>query len=488
MSMFDFVPIDELRTNPLLRGLPYKFLEFNDRTVVRRRYERGKVVCREGEFGSTAWLIIRGRLAVEAAGNPEPILLDENDRIVGEMACLSHRRRTATIRAYDDGVELWEIRRTFLDMLRRFRGSRAELDRLYLERALANSLSRTELLDGDLGPDLALSDAERSALIDDLRRSARCRLADPGQLIVQQGEPAREVFFIRLGNVKVTHRPPSGGPEAVVDSLGPGQSFGEVALLSTLDPAELGLALNPIAERLPPGYDPGVRTTSCTALDNVELVIFPAEAFYKVLRKYPRFRERAVRLALRRVDDAPRQPAAGLDEFLDQGLFHAQKLLALDLTKCTRCDECTKACDNSHLDIARLVREGRRFGHYLIASSCRSCEDPYCVVGCPVDSIHRRPSADGLDRLAVYIEDWCIGCGLCEKNCPYGSITMVERPNPRAGQPGVRATIRRATNCDLCEPIGALRGGEPMCVHACPHDAAHRMTGAELRAAVLAMT
>ena len=51
-----------------------------------------------------------------------------------------------------------------------------------------------------------------------------------------------------------------------------------------------------------------------------------------------------------------------------------------------------------------------------------------------------------------------------------------------------RATIRRATNCDLCEPIGGLTGHEPMCVHACPHDAAHRMTGPELRAAVLAGT
>jgi CRP-like cAMP-binding protein/Fe-S-cluster-containing hydrogenase component 2 len=486
--MFDFVPIDELRSNSLLRGLPYKFLEFNDRTVVRRRYARGEVVCREGEFGSTAWLIISGRLAVEFPGNPRQLIIEEDDRIVGEMACLSHRRRTATIRAHDDGVELWEVRRNFLDMLRRFRASRAELDRLYLERALTHGLNQTELLDGDLGPELALPPAEREAIIADLRRAARCRLADPGQLIAQQGEPARELFFIRLGNVKIAHRPPGGGPEAVVASLGPGKCFGEVALLSALEPSELGLTLNPVAERLPPGYGPGVRTTSCTALDNVELVIFPERAFRGVLRKYPRFRERVLRIALGRMGDAPRGSTAGLDEYLDQGLFHAQKLLALDLSKCTRCDECTKACDNSHMDIARLVREGRRFGHYLVASSCRSCEDPYCLVGCPVDSIHRRPAADGLERLAVYIENWCVGCGLCEKNCPYGSITMVERANPRAGQPGVKATIRRATNCDLCEPIGSLTGGEPMCVHACPHDAAHRMTGPELRAAVLAMT
>lgn len=481
---FDFVSIPELRTNSLLAGLPIKFLEFNERTVVRRRFRQGEVICRAGEFGSTAWLIVRGRLEVEIPGTPEPLIIDESDHIVGEMACLSHRRRTATIRAGSDGVELWEIRRNFLDMLRRYRASRAELDRIYLERALGHGLNRTELLDGDFGPEYVLPTEERERVIEVLRAAARCRLADPGQVIVQQGERARDFYFIRLGNVKVTQRPhPDEGPEAVQDSLGPGRSFGEVALLSGVSPADLGLATNPVAELLPPGLPPGVRTTSCVALDNVELVSFPVEAFVAVLRDYPRFRARVLNMALRRLGTRGEAPAAGLDDYLEQGLFHAQRLLALDLTKCTRCDECTRACAGSHLDIARLIREGQRFGNYLVASSCRSCEDPYCLVGCPVDSIHRRPSLDGRDRLAVYIENWCIGCGLCESNCPYGSITMIERPNPAAAAGrSVRATIQRASNCDLCEPIGGLTGHEPMCVHSCPHDAAHRMTGAQLRA------
>ena len=40
------------------------------------------------------------------------------------------------------------------------------------------------------------------------------------------------------------------------------------------------------------------------------------------------------------------------------------------------------------------------------------------MVGCPVGSIRRRNS------LEVIIEDWCIGCGLCAENCPYGNINM----------------------------------------------------------------
>jgi Fe-S-cluster-containing hydrogenase component 2 len=177
--------------------------------------------------------------------------------------------------------------------------------------------------------------------------------------------------------------------------------------------------------------------------------------------------------------------------YVELGLYQGQELLLLDLEKCTRCDECVKACADSHEGVTRVVRDGPRFGHFLVAVSCRSCHDPYCLTGCPVDAIHREGTT-----LEVKIDDHCIGCGLCGHNCPYGSIHMVERdarghirevpksdwPDPAdarelVGDPtGPRRTARlRAVNCDLC--AGSLSG--PRCVYACPHDAAHRMTGDE---------
>ena len=164
-----------------------------------------------------------------------------------------------------------------------------------------------------------------------------------------------------------------------------------------------------------------------------------------------------------------------LTEYVRQGLYQAQKVLALDLVNCTRCDECTKACADSHGGQARLLREGLRFGDFLVATSCRSCQKPYCMDGCPVDAIHRRGTS-----LEVVIEDHCIGCGLCERNCPYGAIHMVPRAEPfaaAAGLPGGdphRTAARVAANCDLCD------GGEPRCVEACPHEAAFRFDGAGL--------
>ena len=114
-------------------------------------------------------------------------------------------------------------------------------------------------------------------------------------------------------------------------------------------------------------------------------------------------------------------------------------MLVLDLEKCTRCDECTKACADTHEGVTRLIREGLRFDKFLVASSCRSCLDPYCLVGCPVGSISRKP--DGV----IQIADWCIGCGLCADNCPYGNINMVEQYDGEK-----KAHIPKATTCDLC--------------------------------------
>jgi Fe-S-cluster-containing hydrogenase component 2 len=139
----------------------------------------------------------------------------------------------------------------------------------------------------------------------------------------------------------------------------------------------------------------------------------------------------------------------------------AQSLLVLDLEKCTRCDQCVRACADAHDGVTRLLRDGLRFDHFLVATSCRQCRDPRCMVGCPVGSIRRRNS------LEVVIEDWCVGCGLCATNCPYGNINVQEIVSEAGGH---ETTVRKATSCDLCHDLP-----EPSCVYACPHDAAHRV-------------
>jgi Fe-S-cluster-containing dehydrogenase component len=261
---------------------------------------------------------------------------------------------------------------------------------------------------------------------------------------------------VRTGFVKVTESRPGG--ERVLNYVGRGGYIGEVALLSDL-PELRGLA------------PPGVRTATCTALDHVDLVRISREDFQEIITRYPSIRNKLMGLARERLlanqQTARSLEATALDEFLRQGLNEAKYLLVLDLEKCTRCDECTKACADTHESVTRLIREGLRFDKFLVASSCRSCLDPYCLVGCPVGSISRKP--DGV----IQIADWCIGCGLCADNCPYGNINMVEQYDGEK-----KAFVPKATTCDLCTSLGP--GTVPSCVYACPHDAAHRMQGPDL--------
>ncbi len=167
-------------------------------------------------------------------------------------------------------------------------------------------------------------------------------------------------------------------------------------------------------------------------------------------------------------------------QFLDLGLYGAHNLLVLDLERCTRCDECVKACAETHDGITRLIRDGMRFDRFLVASACRSCVDPFCLAGCPVDAIHKHGQLNHIE-----IEDYCIGCGLCAQNCPYGSINMTgfskTEVDPYTGKThlvmqevdGQQLPViqQRATTCDMCHSID----DKPSCVYACPHNAAFRV-------------
>jgi CRP-like cAMP-binding protein/Fe-S-cluster-containing hydrogenase component 2 len=211
----------------------------------------------------------------------------------------------------------------------------------------------------------------------------------------------------------------------------------------------------------------GKRTATCTAVDFVQLVRIKAEDFARMMEGFPEVQAgiNEVARARREMDlqVLGRVQQASLANFLEQELMQGQNLLLLDLHKCTRCDECVKACVATHNDgVTRLVRDGLRFENFLVATSCRACMDPLCMTRCPVGSIRRK------DTLDIVIEDWCIGCSNCAMDCPYGNINITEVTEVRGKQ---KAEPRpKAVVCDLC-----VEFPEPNCVRACPHDAAIRV-------------
>jgi CRP-like cAMP-binding protein/formate hydrogenlyase subunit 6/NADH:ubiquinone oxidoreductase subunit I/ferredoxin len=476
-----------LLTLPIFKNVSGTFLELNHNAIVERRFRAGDIICREGEFGATAFYIVEGGAEVylsspiahvKTEGSTQGFLSklrsmltsreqdqrsEEGSRpyipidapvdlpyqnpiaelgageLFGEMTCMSYYPRSATVRAKTDCTML-EMLRNVLDIMQRNKTFRDQLDRTYRQRALDSHLRSVPVM-APLTPDF----------IDYLRDRVELLRFTPGQVICSQGEPADSFYLVRLGFVKVSqHRP---GGDLVLAYLARGSYFGEMALLTGTP-----------------------RIATCSALDHVEVVRVRGEDFQLMLDRFPEIRRKLEEAAAEHMEQNRLRVTqigdVSVDRFLNQGLMEAQSLLILDLDRCTRCDQCVRACADAHDGVSRLIRDGLRFDRYLVATSCRQCRDPLCMVGCPVGSIRRRNS------LEVIIEDWCIGCGQCANNCPYGNINMhpfpIELDDP--SYPGRRIAGKKlkATSCDLC-----LDHAEPSCVYACPHDAAHRVNPPE---------
>src|SRR5262249_20528761 len=202
---------------------------------------------------------------------------------------------------------------------------------------------------------------------------------EPGEVICRQDDPADSFYLVRLGFVKVTQR--FAGGDVVLAYHGRGSFFGEMALL-TGEP----------------------RSATCTAVDHVEVVRIDADDFRLMLERFPsvarKFAEEAARRSRLNRERHALSSNLDVEDFIEQGLMQAQSLLVLDLDRCTRCDLCVQACASAHDGVTRLIREGLRYDHYLVATSCRQCRDPLCMLGCPVGSIRRRNEPE------IHIEDW----------------------------------------------------------------------------------
>ena len=175
----------------------------------------------------------------------------------------------------------------------------------------------------------------------------------------------------------------------------------------------------------------------------------------------------------RRLIDAASRPIAD-DAFLEwsveQRFINGTKTMLIDLEKCTRCDDCVRACADTHGGNPKFIRHGQTLGNWMVANACMQCVDPVCMIGCPTGAIHR--STDG--GVVVINDLTCIGCGTCASACPYDNIRLVpirDKSGLQVLDPASREPIVKATKCDLCStlPTG------PSCERACAHDALKRV-------------
>ena len=206
--------------------------------------------------------------------------------------------------------------------------------------------------------------------------------------------------------------------------------------------------------------------TSLTALGYLHVLRIP----YSVLAElvFPKLPGQAKRL----IDAASRPIAddAFLEWSVEQRFINGTKTMLIDLEKCTRCDDCVRACADTHGGNPKFIRHGQTLGNWMVANACMQCVDPVCMIGCPTGAIHRTTEGG-----VVVINDLtCIGCGICANACPYDNIRLVpirEKNGQQVLDPTSREPILKATKCDLC---ASLPSG-PSCERACAHDALKRV-------------
>jgi Fe-S-cluster-containing dehydrogenase component/CRP-like cAMP-binding protein len=392
--------------------------------------------------------------------------------LFGELAALGRTRRTATVFA-SGGARLLEMRWQGLrDLMRRDPGFRKQIDESFRSNALRsflmNSPTFSHISDDPVNVVEVIQSAELQTYGEYDKVGTFRELVEEGTRNDLAGEPviAREgdypngILMVRSGLARVSRRHHNG--HLTVGYLCPGQVFG--------------------FEEIAEGYTTGAPIPlrhSLRAIGFISVILIPTTTVEKHL------------MAGRPVDPpapAPRPASSagpqlqahrlneGFVEFLIQERFvNGTATMLIDLDRCTRCDDCVKACAAAHDNNPRFVRQGPINNQVMVANACMHCQDPVCMIECPTGAISRHA-----DEGVVQINDaTCVGCASCANNCPYNAIRMVEIRREDGSFIRDNATqlpIVKATKCDLC--VDQLGG--PACQRACPHDALIRMDMREL--------
>ncbi|MEA3065301.1 MAG: hypothetical protein QOJ27_1753 [Sphingomonadales bacterium] len=421
----------------------------------------GTIVFERGDTGSSLFAIASGSVLVEVnAADPSVTVPIAAGSIFGEVGLISGRRRGATVRAAEDSILVEVSRMAALKLMAAVPAARRAVTRISIERQLLQMFGS------------GLTPADLVEVIE----TAEVKEVRAGEAIIVEGDEGRDIFVIRQGSMVVEKA--IGGKPIFLSYLPAGSYVGEMALL-----------------------EGGRRSATVRAAIKSEVIRIDGEAFRRLLDRKPELlararRDMAARHQLNEFIEARKDSFGGAVDLyssvasflVENGIGEATDVLLIDENLCVGCDNCERACADSHEGLSRLNREaGKTYAHLHVPTSCRHCEHPHCMADCPPNAIHRGPDGE------VYIDETCIGCGNCQRNCPYGVIRMEKVPpkkppllswlmfgfGPGPGEPPKKWTEKRvdpetpkkAIKCDMCAGIS----GGPACVRACPTGAAIRV-------------
>ena len=377
----------------------------------------GAVALHESEYGREIIFILEGRFTISSAGangQDLPIAVLRRGEFIGERGMLSGQQRNATARAQTAAVVLEVPEQVMQRLIEIVPPVRTFFERLNNARSIESVMKRMAIFQGIADPDIRW-----------IANKIQFKNFDRDEQLFTEsdkGQPARESLHIIMeGFVKVARRTTAGtghhktGERIIAYRQGGDYFAGGLDMLGD------------------------GRAVTVTAINRVRVAEIPRQEMLTILARYPEVNQRFMtRLQEYRVaavaaesfigsmeflraapaqSYADAEARAGLRALVGGGVVEGTEVLVIDLDKCVHCDKCEDACARRH-GHSRMNRKGMVVGNISIATACRQCQDPVCML-CSRAGIARMPSGE------VYITESCIGCGICAERCPYDNISIV---------------------------------------------------------------
>lgn len=413
--------IDRLREQPMFSDeklVPENYLLHFVATSKMLTLMPGSVLMNEGEYGREIYFILEGRIELSALGpdgDELPVAVLRRGEYLGEHGMLTGQQRNATARAQTATVVLEVPEQVMQRLMEVVPPVQQFFEKLNLTRSIGSILSRMALFQGVASVDIRWLAEQTPA--QRYERDERLFSEDA------RDQPARESLHILLdGFVKVARRTVAGTGRDKTDERIIAYRQGGDYFAGGLD--MLG----------------DQRAVTVTAITRTTVAEMPRQALLALFARYPEVKQRFYeRLQLYREATAaaysavfepfdPTRPVeeinqisdvearAGLHSLVGAGVVEGTDVLVIDLDKCIHCNECEEACERRH-GHSRMNRKGMVVGNISIATACRQCQDPVCML-CSRAGIARLPSGE------IYITESCIGCGICAERCPYDNISI----------------------------------------------------------------
>ncbi len=321
--------------------------------------KEGDLIYEPGQFGTSFYTIVAGEVHIEKVlGSGETVKSTlTRGEFFGEMSLLSGHPRLEKAIAGVGCILIETPRRIMLKLISSNEEVAAGIEWIFVARELQRHFAPT-----------ASANELRSLAAD-----MEIRRLQAGEVLYEQGKQEECLYLIKSGGITLTKN--IDGQEIFISQVRAGKMVGQLSLMG----------------------DP-IRRHNAVATVVSEAIRIDRQTFNTLMQRSDAPISTLQGYVTAKIADDTRmevrpEAAASMNFLMANGLGEATNALIIDESLCVGCDNCEKACAETHGGITRLDRrQGPTFANIHIPTACRHCEQPHCMKDCPPNAIRRAES------------------------------------------------------------------------------------------------